>query len=97
MSGLNTQKGRQELWKNSTPEDLDDLQDLNLQFNHATGDVKITSTKKDPSGEDPRFEWALNTNTGKIEEITRKGNKERIVEREVNPDTLKIADDFFQI
>jgi len=39
----------------------------------------------------------LNTNTGKIEEITRKGNKERIVEREVNPDTLKVSDDFFKV
>jgi hypothetical protein len=37
----------------------------------------------------------LNTVSGAIEEITRIANKERIVEREISPDTLKIADDFF--
>jgi hypothetical protein len=37
----------------------------------------------------------MNTKTGVIEEITRKNNRVRIVEREVNPDTLKVSDDFF--
>ena len=51
----------------------------------------------DPSGADPLFEWGLNTNSGHIEETTRNGNRERIVEREVHPDTLKIAGDVFNI
>ena len=41
------------------------------------------------------FDWNMNTNTGVIEEITRKNGRERIVEREVNPDTLLLSDDFF--
>lgn len=32
-----------------------------------------------------------------IEEVTRKGNKERIVEKQVNPDTLKVSDDYFKV
>ena len=97
MENLNTEHGRKELWKNSIPEDSENLQNINLDFNLETGDIKIKSKTMEPDGELPLFEWDLNTNTGHIEELTRRGNKEKIVERDVNPDTLKISDDFFHI
>lgn len=97
MENLNTDHGRKELWKNSNPEDSENLQNLNLDINLETGEIKIKSKTMEPDGALPLFEFDMNTNTGSIEEITRKGNKERIVERDVNPDTLKISDDFFNI
>lgn len=97
MDNLGTESGRKELWKNSSADDVDNLQDLNLNINLKTGDIKIKSKTMEPDGEAPLFEWDLNANTGHIEEITRTKNKERIVERDVNPDTLKISDDFFHI
>ena len=81
MENLSTESGRKELWKNSAPEDSEKLQDLNMNINLQTGDIKIVSKTMEPDGEFPLFEWDLNTNTGVIEEITRKDNKERIVER----------------
>ena len=97
MTNLSSEKGRKELWKNSAPGDVDQLQNMNLDFNLKTGDVRVHSKATEPDGMEPLFDWTMNTNTGAIEEITRKDNKERIVEREVNPDTLKISDDFFHI
>lgn len=61
---------------------------MNLDFNLDTGDVRIHSKAMEPNGQEPLFDWTMNTNTGTIEEITRKDNKERIVEREVNPETF---------
>lgn len=97
MENLNTEHGRKELWTNSNPEDSENLQNLNLDINLETGEIKIKSKTMEPDGALPLFEFDMNTNTGVIEEITRKDNKERIREREVNPDTLKISDDFFNI
>lgn len=46
------------------------------------------------AGDEHLFEWGLNTNSGQIEETTRTAEgKERVVDRVVNPDTLKMADD----
>ena len=95
MTNLNTAEGRKELWKNSAPEDAGMLQNMNLDFDLDSGDVRIHSKQMEEGGEYPMFDWNMNTNTGVIEEITRKNGRERIVEREVNPDTLLLSDDFF--
>lgn len=97
MDNLNTERGRAELWKNSTPEDRANLQELGLNLNLETGDVHITSKNTEADSSAPLFEWGLNTNTGHIEETTRRDNRERVVEREVNPDTLRIPDDFLHV
>ena len=97
MTNLSSAEGRKELWKNSAPEDSDSLQNMNLDFNLKTGDVRIHSKQTEPDGQEPLFDWNMNTNTGVIEEITRTNNRERIVEREVDPDTLKVSDDFFHV
>lgn len=97
MENLKTQKGRKELWKNSAPEDMDYLNNLNLDFDLQTGDIRMHSKAMEPDGEYPLFDWTMNTKTGTIEEITRKDNKERIVEREVDPETLSVPDDYFNI
>jgi len=81
MENLQTDSAMKELWKNSSPEDRSSLQALNLEFNLETGDVRLHSKATEPDGQEPLFDWNMNTNTGDIEEITRKDNRERIVER----------------
>ena len=88
--------GTAELWKNSTPEDAQYLENLSVGFNIKNSVIAITSDAKESDGKS-LFEWNSNINTGVIEEITRKDNKERIVEKEVNPDTLILPDDFFKV
>lgn len=97
MHNLQTEAGKHELWKNYAPEDATSLQNMNLDFNLNTGDVRVHSKTMEPDGKEPLFDWSMNTNTGVIEETTRKDNKERIVEREVDPETFSVPDDFFNI
>ena len=51
----------------------------------------------DAAGELPLFEWGLNTNSGQIEETTRTNGREKVVDRIVNVDTLKMSDDVMHI
>ena len=43
MTNLNTAEGRKELWKNSEEEDAGMLQNMNLDFDLDSGDVRIHS------------------------------------------------------
>lgn len=97
MDNLASPAAVQELWKNATPADKEDLENLDVHFDLKTGEISVQSDKKAPGGEEPLFEWKMDTNSGKIEETTRTGNKERSVEKEVHPDTLRPTDDFPKI
>jgi len=43
MNNLSSAKSRKELWKNSTPDDFGNLNNLNLDFNLDTGDIRVHS------------------------------------------------------
>ena len=50
MTNLSSNAGKKELWKNYAPEDNDSLQNMNLDFDLKTGDVRIHSKKMDEEG-----------------------------------------------
>jgi len=97
MDKLNTADAVKELWKNSSPEDKESLEDLNVNFNLKTGEIRLQSEAKDQTGKLPLFEWAMDTASGKIEETTRTGDRDHVVEKEVDPEALGLGEEFFKV
>ena len=97
LDHLSSPEAVKELWKNATPADAEGLENLNVKFNLKSGEISLHSDKKAEDGKDPLFEWTMDTKTGEIEETTRTDNKERTVEKQVDPATLRLADDFPKI
>jgi hypothetical protein len=97
MDKLNTADAVKELWKNSTPEDKEKLEDLNVNFNLKSGEVSLASEAKDSTGNHPLFEWTMDTNSGKIEETTRTGDRDHVVEKVVDPEALGLGEEFFKV
>jgi hypothetical protein len=94
MKSLKKQETVNEFWKTATPEQRESVLDkIVMQFDLTQNRIVLQSSKKNVNG-DPLFEWTLDADTGEIIESTRQedASSERIVERQVNPESLENAE-----